>query len=399
MSKYKFTSESVTEGHPDKICDISADALLDAMLMQDPFSRSAIEMLVKNRIYIAGEVTTKAKVNYDQVIRKTLNDIGYCSSEIGIDCNKCDIVFDLSEQSTEIAEKVNETSDKEQGAGDQGMMFGYAIASHGPEYMPLPIMLANNITKQMAYVRKNRIVPWLRPDGKAQVTVEYEHDSPLRISTLVVAAHHSDDIDNDIMKKEITSKIIKPACGKWLDDETELFINPIGKFTLGGPAADSGLTGRKLIVDTYGGWAGHGGGSFSGKDPSKVDRSATYMMRHIAKNIVAAGLASECSAEVAYVIGLAKPVSFRIDTRGTGICSDEKLGVLATQVFDLKPRAIIQHLNLRRPIYRKTACYGHFGRAEPEFAWEAVDDVPILVEKASKLGIEIENMMTPKSTM
>lgn len=373
MAKYLFTSESVTEGHPDKVCDQISDAILDAMIKQDPKSRVAVECLTTTGlVVIAGEVTTKADVDIQDVARQTIKRIGYDKPEYGFDFEHCAILVSLHEQSPDISMGVTETNEHEQGAGDQGLMFGYA-SNETPQLMPLPITLAHQLTMKLAEVRKKGIIKWIRPDGKSQVTVEYVNGKPKRVHTVVVSTQHSPDVEMKTVRKEILEKVIKPVCGKWMDKKTIIYVNPTGRFVIGGPPGDSGLTGRKIIVDTYGGVGAHGGGAFSGKDPSKVDRSASYMARYVAKNIVAAGIAQKCEVQIAYAIGVAQPVSIMVRTFGTGKISEEKIEALIKKHFDLRPKAIIKHLNLLRPIYAKTAAYGHFGREEPEFTWEKTD--------------------------
>jgi len=380
--KYLFTSESVTEGHPDKICDQISDAILDEFLKQDPDSRVAIEtMTTTGIVVVAGEVTSKAKFDIQDVVRKTIREIGYNNPEYGFDADSCSVLVSLHSQSPDISQGVSSTENKEQGAGDQGLMFGYAT-NETEELMPMPIILAHKLTKRLADARKNKEIPWARPDGKSQVTVEYEDGKPKRLEAVVISTQHSPDIDNGQIKKEIIEKVIKPVCGKFWHDKIKVHVNPTGRFVIGGPPGDAGLTGRKIIVDTYGGMGRHGGGAFSGKDPSKVDRSACYMCRYIAKNIVAAGLADRCEVQVAYAIGVAEPVSLMVSTFGTSKIPEEQIENLVRKHFDMRPAAIISHLKLKRPIYRKTAAYGHFGRNEPEFSWEQTDKADTLRKAA-----------------
>ncbi len=385
--KSLFTSESVTEGHPDKICDQISDAILDECLRQDPESRVAAETATKNgAVWVFGEVTTSGFVDVDKIVRKTLRDIGYTHSKLGIDAENCGVFSSIVPQSPDISQGVSSGKGlhKEQGAGDQGMMFGYAV-NETPQLMPLPIMLAHGLTKKLAEVRKNGTLSYLGPDGKSQVTVEYEDIVPQRVHTIVVSNQHSPDVTHDKIKADIIKYVIKPVCGDYIDNDTTIHVNPTGAFIMGGPQADAGLTGRKIIVDTYGGMGRHGGGAFSGKDPSKVDRSAAYCARYIAKNIVAAELAKECEVQLAYAIGVAEPVSVFVNTFGTGKIPDDKLIDIIREVFPLTPNRIIEHLKLRRPIYQHTASYGHFGRELEEFAWEKTDKVAILKKKAEKI--------------
>ena len=383
-AKHYFTSESVTEGHPDKMCDQISDAILDAMIKDDPATRAGIETATKTGlILVFGEVTTKTYVDVQSVVRKTIKKIGYDNPEYGFDCDACSVLISLSEQSPDIAQGVDEGKgiDQEQGAGDQGMMFGFAT-NETPELMPLPIVLAHKLTMKLADVRKKGELNWVRPDGKSQVTIEYQNGKPIRADAIVISTQHAADVTHDEIEKEIIEKVIKPICSEWIDENTKFHVNPTGAFVVGGPVADAGLTGRKIIVDTYGGHGSHGGGCFSGKDPSKVDRSATYMTRYIAKNVVAAGLADKCEVQLAYAIGIANPVSVLIDTFGTNKIPEEKIEELIQKNFKLKPAEIIETLNLRRPIFEKTASYGHFGRNEPEFTWEKTDKANDLKKEA-----------------
>jgi S-adenosylmethionine synthetase len=374
---YLFTSESVTEGHPDKICDQISDAILDEVLKQDKNSRVAVETFIKNGIVIiGGEISTKGFVDLPQVVRKTIKKIGYLKCEMGIDYRTCGVLNTIEEQSIEIARNVNKKKKEEQGAGDQGIMFGFAC-SETKELMPLPIFLANKLSEQLAKVRKTKKLPYLYPDGKTQVTVEYdENNNPIKIHTIVISANHSKDANFKKLKSEIKKYVIEPVCKNYLKSSSKILINPAGKWTIGGPLADAGLTGRKIMVDTYGGMGRHGGGAFSGKDPSKVDRSASYVARYIAKNIVSAKLAVKCEVQLSYAIGKANPISLRVQTFGTGSVSDEELEKAVKKYFPLKPAQIIQELNLLKPIYLKTATYGHFGRNI--FSWEKTDKVNIL---------------------
>ncbi len=378
---YIFTSESVTEGHPDKICDQISDAFLDEYLRQDPDSRVAIEtMTTTDFVAVVGEVTSTAKFDkqaQEEIVRKTIREIGYDNPELLFDANSCEIMIRLHKQSPNISQGVTSGEGKDQGAGDQGLMFGYAT-NETQELMPMPIILAHKLTKRLAEVRKTLELPWVRPDGKSQVSVEYVDGKPKRIEAIVISTQHAPNVSNDEISNKIIDKVIKPVCGNLWNDKIKIHINPTGKFEIGGPHGDSGLTGRKIIVDTYGGQGRHGGGSFSGKDPSKVDRSACYMCRYIAKNIVAAGLAEKCEVQVAYAIGVSEPVSLMVNTFETGKIPEEDIENLVRKHFDLRPSAIIAHLNLKRPIYKKTAAYGHFGRNEPEFEWEKTNKAELL---------------------
>jgi len=378
MSSYLFTSESVTEGHPDKIADQISDAVLDAILEKDPMGRVACETLVTTGlVLVAGEISTKTYVEIPQIARKVIKEVGYNDAAYGFDSKACAVLTAIDEQSPDIALGVDTG-----GAGDQGMMFGFAV-NETPELMPLPISLAHRLTQRLADVRKKNGLSYLRPDGKSQVTVEYdENGKPKAVHTVVISTQHHPDISLAQIKEDIVKHVIEPVCGEYLTKETILHINPTGRFIVGGPPGDSGLTGRKIIVDTYGGMGHHGGGCFSGKDPSKVDRSAAYMARYIAKNIVAAGLASKCEIQIAYAIGVAEPVSIFVETFGTGKISHEQLVALVREHFDLTPKGIIETLNLRRPIYQQTAAYGHFGRELPAFTWEKTDKADALSKHA-----------------
>ncbi|MFA4833929.1 MAG: methionine adenosyltransferase [Patescibacteria group bacterium] len=378
------TSESVTEGHPDKVCDQISDGIYDEMLKQDPASRSAVESFcTTGLVVVGGEVTTKGYINIDKVVRKVLRDIGYDKQEYGFCCDDVGILSSIHEQSPDIAQGVNEGAGdhKEQGAGDQGLMIGYAI-NETEELMPLPIVLAHKLVRQLAKVRKEGTLPYLRPDGKSQVTVQYEDGKATRIETVVIAAHHSDKVEIEKLRADIKKEVIEPILGSLIDGQTKFFINSTGKFVFGGPPADTGLTGRKIIVDTYGGAVAHGGGCFSGKDVTKVDRSGAYMARYVAKNVVAAGLADKCQLQVAYAIGVAEPVGIYIDTFGTNKIEEDKILDLIKKNFDFHPKSIISHLDLRRPIYRKTAAYGHFGRDDKDFTWEKTDKAETLKKEA-----------------
>ncbi len=379
---FLFTSESVTEGHPDKVCDQISDAILDEFLRQDPDSRVAVEtMTTTGIVVVAGEVTSKARFDIQDVVRRTIKEIGYDNPQYGFDSDSCSVLVSLHAQSPDISMGVSANESKEQGAGDQGLMFGYA-SNETAELMPMPILLAHKLTRRLAEARKKKEIPWARPDGKSQVTVEYEDGKPKRIETIVLSTQHSPEISNDQIKKELVEKIIKPVCGSLWNDKIKIHVNPTGRFVIGGPPGDAGLTGRKIIVDTYGGMGRHGGGAFSGKDPSKVDRSACYMCRYIAKNIVAAGLAERCEVQVAYAIGVAEPVSLMVSTFGTSKIPEEQIESLVRKNFDMRPAAIISQLKLKRPIYKMTAAYGHFGRNEENFTWEKTDKADILRKSA-----------------
>ena len=379
-----ITSESVTEGHPDKICDQISDGIYDEMLKNDPDSRSAGECFcTTGLVMVGGEVTTKSYVNIDKVVRDVLRDIGYDKQEYGFCCDDVGVIVTLHEQSPDISQGVTEGSGefKEQGAGDQGLMFGYAT-NETEELMPLPIVLAHKLTEKLARVRKDGILPYLRPDGKSQVTVQYEDGVAKRIETVVIAAHHSENVTTKKLRADIREWVIEPVLNHLVDNKTNIYINATGQFIIGGPPADTGLTGRKIIVDTYGGAIPHGGGAFSGKDSTKVDRSAAYMARYVAKNVVAAGLADRCQIQVAYAIGVAKPVGLYVDTFGTGKISEEKILELINKHFDFSPKEIIKTLDLKKPVFRKTAAYGHFGRSDKDFAWERTDKAKVLKKEA-----------------
>ncbi len=373
MSRRLFTSESVTEGHPDKICDQISDAVLDSILAKDPMARVACETTATTgMIFVMGEVTTNCYVDIEEIVRDTVREIGYTRAKYGFDADSCAVITSLKGQSPDIAMGVDN-----EGAGDQGMMFGFAC-NETDEYMPMPIYLAHKLARRLTEARKTGVLSYLRPDGKSQVTVEYIDDKPVRVDTVVISTQHSPEVDHDTIEKDIIEKIIKEVIpAELLDEKTKYFINPTGRFVIGGPQGDSGLTGRKIIVDTYGGYARHGGGAFSGKDPTKVDRSACYAARHVAKNIVASGAADKCEIQLAYAIGVAQPVSVHVNTFGTGKIDDEKLEEIVQKNFDLTPKGIINRFDLRRPIYKQTAAYGHFGRNDLDLPWEKLDMVDV----------------------
>jgi S-adenosylmethionine synthetase len=384
--KILVSSESVTEGHPDKMCDLISDAILDEALRQDKFSRVAIETCTKNGgVMVFGEMTTTGYIEIPKIVRDTIKEIGYTHAEYGIDWETCSVWVQITEQSPDISQGVSEGGGlhKELGAGDQGMMYGYAC-TETKELMPLPIMLAHKLTKRLASARKNEVIPYLRPDGKSQVSIEYDgQGKPLRADTIVISTqHHDGGISHGRITRDVTEKIIQPVCNKWLDKDTVIHVNPTGLFIRGGPYADAGLSGRKIMVDTYGGVGRHGGGSFSGKDPTKVDRSAAYAARYIAKNIVASGIADKCEIQFAYAIGVAEPVSINIDCFGTNKVSLDKIEDIIREFFSITPSDIIRALDLRRPIYAKTAAYGHFGREDPDFTWERIDKAEIIRKEA-----------------
>jgi len=385
MTDFLFTSESVAEGHPDKVADQISDAILDAIIAQDPNARVACETMVTTGMaIIAGEITTSCYVHMPSMVRETIKEIGYNDSAMGFDWETCAVITTIDEQSSDISLGVTETDEHEQGAGDQGLMFGYAC-NETPELMPMPIIFAHRLTRRLAEVRKKKILDFLRPDGKSQVTIQYVNGKPVRVDSVVIAAQHSDKVAYQTLKEGIIEEVILKVIPESLrDPKTKYYINTTGRFVIGGPKADCGLTGRKIIVDTYGGVGSHGGGSFSGKDPSKMDRSASYMARHVAKNIVAAGLAAKCEVQIAYTIGVAQPVSVMIDTSRTSKIPPDEIAKLVRKHFDLRPKAIIKYLDLRRPIYKQTSCYGHFGRNEPGFTWESTHRAEEL-RKAAKL--------------
>ncbi len=397
MSRRFFSSESVTEGHPDKMCDQISDSILDAILEKDPLARVACETIATTGVVLVmGEISTKCYVDIPRIVRDVIRRIGYDNADYGCDYKSCSVITTIDEQSPDIALGVDRSAEAKQGrqeedlslgAGDQGMMFGYAC-DETPEYMPMPIALAHRLSRKLAEVRKNGVIPYLRPDGKTQVTVEYDEDGrPRRVDTVVVSAQHNPDVTLTLLREDIIREVIRTAIpAEMLDERTRFLINPTGRFVIGGPQGDSGLTGRKIIVDTYGGYASHGGGAFSGKDPTKVDRSAAYQARHVAKNIVAAGLASCCEIELAYAIGVAEPVSIHIDTKGTARVPEARLEELVRKHFDLRPAGIIKELDLRRPIYSQTAAYGHFGRTDLDLPWERTDKAEILRKEAGLNG-------------
>ena len=394
MSKKRmlFTSESVTEGHPDKMADQISDSILDAIIAQDPQGRVACETLVTTgQVHVVGEISTTCYVDIPKIIRNTVEEIGYTDAAYGFDCKTCGILVSLDEQSPDIAQGVNQALEAREGkldeadavgAGDQGMMFGYAT-NETPEFMPLPIALAQRLARRLTEVRKNGTLGYLRPDGKTQVTIVYEDGKPVAVDTIVISTQHDEDVTLEQIRKDLIEHVIKPVVpADLLKEETRIFVNPTGKFVIGGPQGDSGLTGRKIIVDTYGGWASHGGGAFSGKDPTQVDRSAAYAARYVAKNIVAAGLADKCEIQLAYAIGVAYPVSVMVDTFGTNKIAEEKIEELVEKHFDLRPAGIIKMLDLRRPIYKQTAAYGHFGRTDVDLPWEHTDKADVLKKEA-----------------
>jgi S-adenosylmethionine synthetase len=380
VRRFLFTSESVTEGHPDKICDQISDSILDDFLRQDTNSRVAVEsMATTGIVFVAGEVTSNGKSDVQKIVRETIREIGYDKPEYGFDCDSCSVLASLHEQSPDISIGVTANENRQQGAGDQGLMFGYAT-NETQELMPLPIAMAHRLSMTLSNLRKKKELEWVRPDGKSQVSVVYEDFRPKRIDTVVISTQHAPDIGLEQLRQEIIKKVIKPVCDEWVDDRSKFLVNPTGRFVVGGPPADTGLTGRKVIADTYGGMGRHGGGAFSGKDPSKVDRSACYMARYVAKNIVAAGLADKCEVQLAYAIGIAEPVSITVDTFGTSVICEDIIEDKVRKHFDMKPAEIIKTLDLKRPIYKKTAAYGHFGRNEESFTWERTDKHSSLVK-------------------
>lgn len=393
MARRLFTSESVTEGHPDKICDQISDAILDAIIEKDPAGRVACETTVTTGlVLVVGEISTNAYVDIPKIVRNTIEEIGYTRAKYGFDCNTCAVLTSIDEQSSDIAMGVDEALERKEGAmqddvealgaGDQGIMFGFAC-NETEELMPLPISLAHKLAKRLSDVRKDGTLDYLRPDGKTQVTVEYDGDKPVRVDTVLISTQHCPDVDHTTIEKDLVENVInKIVPANLIDDKTRILINPTGRFVIGGPQGDAGLTGRKIIVDTYGGYSRHGGGAFSGKDSTKVDRSAAYAARYVAKNIVAAGIADKCEVQLAYAIGVAQPVSIMVDTFGTGKISEDAISELIAKHFDLRPGAIINYLNLRRPIFRKTAAYGHFGRNDADFTWEKTDKAEILKKEA-----------------
>lgn len=372
VRRHLFTSESVTEGHPDKMCDQISDSILDELLYQDQNSRVAVEaMITTGLVFVAGEVTSNASIDIQHIVRDTLIGIGYDGQRYGFDGGTCAVLTSVHEQSPDISMGVDGGLEKEQGAGDQGLMFGYAT-NETAELMPLPITMAHKLSSKLAKVRKEKVLDWIGPDGKSQVSVIYEDSKPKKLDTVLVSTQHTSDISIEEVREEVISKVIKPICEDWIDHSTKFLVNPTGRFVIGGPVGDTGLTGRKIIADTYGGMGRHGGGAFSGKDPSKVDRSACYMARYIAKNIVSAGLADKCEVQLAYAIGVAEPVSIMVDTFGTGVL-EEQIEQQIRRIFDAKPSGIIRTLDLKRPIYKSTSAYGHFGRSESSFTWERTD--------------------------